>query len=160
MTYFITFGCYGSHLHGEEAGSVDREHNLPGSRLLLQNPKRVALEKRKMRQAPYVLDQKRREVVLQAMLHVSTDRGWTLRAGHVRTNHVHAVVDADVRPEMVMHAFKSYASKFLNQTKIDHAGRKRWVRHGSTRWLWKEENIAAAVRYVVEEQGEPMAVYG
>lgn len=31
MTYFITFVCYGCHLHGDQPGGVDRHHNLPGS---------------------------------------------------------------------------------------------------------------------------------
>ncbi len=34
MRHFITFTCYGAHLHGDEAGSVDRHYNLPESRLL------------------------------------------------------------------------------------------------------------------------------
>jgi hypothetical protein len=31
LAYFITFSTYGSWLHGEEKGSVDRAHNLPGT---------------------------------------------------------------------------------------------------------------------------------
>ncbi len=34
-----------------------------------------------------------------------------------------------------------------------------WARHGSTRWLWSEDEIAAAARYVHEGQGEVMARY-
>jgi hypothetical protein len=57
-------------------------------------------------------------------------------------------------------AFKSYASQFLNQANLDGPDRKRLARHGSsTRWLWKQENIAAAIRYVVERQGNSMAVF-
>ena len=41
MTYLITFSCYGSHLHGHDLGSVDRNHRVPGSRLLEANPERV-----------------------------------------------------------------------------------------------------------------------
>src|SRR2546423_10186376 len=29
LTYLITFACYGCHLHGDPAGSIDRKHNLP-----------------------------------------------------------------------------------------------------------------------------------
>ena len=31
LTYLVAFASYACHLHGEEAGSVDRQHNLPGS---------------------------------------------------------------------------------------------------------------------------------
>ena len=42
MRYFITFACCGSHLHGDESGSVDRIHDVPGSRLAKASPERVA----------------------------------------------------------------------------------------------------------------------
>jgi len=32
-------------------------------------------------------------------------------------------------------------------------------RHGSTRYLWSREDVASAIKYVIEEQGEVMAAY-
>ena len=159
MRYFITFACYGVHMHGDEPGSVDRRHNLPGSRLLEADPQRLSAESRSMIQAPYSLDQESRPVVLHALREVCLHRGWSLLAAHVRTNHVHAVVEAEERPEKVMNDFKSYASRGLNLLGRDGSDRKRWARHGSTRWLWKDRDVREAIRYVVEEQGEPMAVF-
>ena len=69
------------------------------------------------------------------------------------------VVEADVRPKMVMNAFKSYARRALNRLGNDEPDRKRWARHGSTQWLWKDEDAQGAIRYVVSGQGEPMEVY-
>lgn len=65
----------------------------------------------------------------------------------------------DVRPENVLNALKSYASRSLNRPGIDGPDRKRWARHGSTRWLWKDEDVQEAIRYAVSGQGEPMEVY-
>ena len=86
-------------------------------------------------------------------------QNWNLLAAHVRTTHVHIVVEAEARPERIMNDIKAYASRCLNQTGLDEPGRKRWARHGSTRWLWKPEHVSAAIRYVVDEQGDPMAVF-
>jgi REP element-mobilizing transposase RayT len=101
----------------------------------------------------------RREAVLEALREVCEHRGWGLLAAHVRTNHVHVVVEAEVSPERIMNDFKSYASRALNR--LDHHGSdpRRWARHGSTRWLWKDRDVKEAICYVVEEQGEPMAVF-
>ena len=159
MRYFITFACYGSHLHGDESGSVDRNHKVPGGRLAEANPHRAAVMRQQMDQLPCFLDRDRRMAVLDALREVCLHRGWSLWAAHVRTNHVHVVVEADVRPENVMNAFKSYASRGLNRLGIDGPGRKRWARHGSTRWLWKDEDVQEAIRYVASGQGEPMEVY-
>ena len=159
MRYFITFACYGSHLHGDESGSVDRSHNVPGNRLAEANPERVAAMRQQMEQLPCFLDRDRRVTVLDALREVCLHRGWLIWAVQVRTNHVHGVVDADVRPEKVMNALKSYASRGLNRLGIDGPDRRRWARHGSTRWLWKDADVQEAIRYVVAGQGEPMEVY-
>ena len=159
MTYLITFACYGCHLHGDESGSVDQEHNLYGSRLVEPDAKRFSAESQRMDQPPYSMDRGRRETVLAAILKRCQDNRWALLAAHVRTNHVHIVVDADAKPERIMNELKSYASRCLNQFGFDNPARKRWARHGSTRWLWKPESVSAAVRYVVDQQGDSMAVF-
>jgi REP element-mobilizing transposase RayT len=112
-----------------------------------------------MRHPPYWLDRESRTAVLSALREHCLHRGWSLLAAHVRTNHVHAIVEADVRPEKVMNEFKSYASRELKRLDRDGLDRKRWSRHGSTRWLWKDEDVRQALKYVVEEQGEPMALF-
>ncbi len=110
-----------------------------------------------MVELPYTLDQRGRGLVLDALREVCLHRGWTLLAAHVRTNHVHVLVEAEVQPEKVMNDLKAYASRRLNR--MEGAARKRWAHHGSTRWLWKDQDVRDAIRYVVDEQGEPMAVY-
>jgi REP element-mobilizing transposase RayT len=159
MRYFITFACYGSHLHSDESGSVDRHHNLPGTRLAEASPDRIEIKRQQMDQEPYSLDQARRAVILAALRDVCLHRKWRLLAAHIRTNHVHVVVEAEARPEIAMHAFKSYSSRDLNRLGFDQPNRKRWARHRSTRWLWKDEDVRETVRYVVSGQGEPMEVY-
>lgn len=159
VIYLITFVCYGCHLHGSETGSVDPQHNVPGSRVLEADPARAAAEMERMDQAPYNLDQTRREAVLEAIQEVCAHRGWGLPAAHVRSNHVHTVVEADVSPEKVMSDFKAYASRRLNRMRLDEPNRKRWARHGSTRWLWKPQQVSAAIQYVVAGQGEAMSVF-
>jgi len=159
VTYLITFACYGTHFHGDESGSVDRVHNLPGSRTIAPDTGRAALEHRLMDQPPYSLDQQRREAVLAALLERAKLRGWDVIAAHVRTNHVHVIVDAGAAPERIMNDLKSYASRCLNKAGYDAQDRKRWARHGSTRWLSDRESVEAAIRYVVEKQGDVMALY-
>lgn len=126
MRYFITFSCYGGHLHGDESGSVGRRHNLHGGRVLETDPDRVSVERQAMDQSPYLLDFESRAVVLQALQEVCLHRSWGLLAAHVRTNHVHVVVEAEVRPEKIMSDFKSYASRALNRLGHDGSDRKRW----------------------------------
>jgi len=68
-------------------------------------------------------------------------------------------MEAEAKPEKIMNDFKSYASRNLNRLGCDAPQRKRWTHHGSTRWLFEDENVRHAIKYVVEEQGEPMEVF-
>jgi REP element-mobilizing transposase RayT len=120
--------------------------------------RRLATERNLMVQAPYSMDSSRREIVLASLLERCAQHDWKLLAAHVRSSHVHVVVEADVQPERIMNDLKSYASRCLNQRGLDSPARKRWARHGSTCWLWQPESVSAAVRYVVDGQGEQMSV--
>jgi REP element-mobilizing transposase RayT len=112
-----------------------------------------------MDQGPYELDARRRQVVLHAIQERCRERGWKLLAAHVRSTHAHLILTAEVRPERVMNDLKSFASRCLNQAKLHSPTCKRWARHGSTRWLWEREDVLSAIRYVIDEQGPPMAVF-
>ena len=88
-----------------------------------------------MRQWTYALDEPRRRVGLEAIRETCAHRGWRLLAGHVRSTHVHVVVEAAATPERVMSDLEAYASRRLCQEFGEAPGRRRWARHGSTRLL-------------------------
>ena len=157
--YFITFSCYGARPHGDALGSIDRCHNRFGAPYLSANPARVRSNARRMEETPYEMDRHRRDLVLQTIQEICSYRGWILLAAHVRTNHVHVVVQAAAPPERVMNDFRVLASRKLNEKGLDRPQRKRWSRHGSTRYLWTSKHVEAAVQYVIYKQGSPMAVF-
>jgi REP element-mobilizing transposase RayT len=159
LRYFITFPCYGADPHCNDPLAVDPSHNLPGSPFVEMDPQRARAERELMAQAPYLLDADSRAVVLEALSKVCINRGWILLAAHVRSTHVHVIIEGEVRPEMIMNAFKAYASRRLNHQGRVGQGQKRWARHGSTRWLWTDVDVRQSIQYVVEEQGEPMVVF-
>jgi REP element-mobilizing transposase RayT len=130
-----------------------------GGRPVQSDAKRSTSESERMLQPPYLLDDQRRAVVLKAIRQHCEYRGWNLLAAHVRNNHVHAVLEADVAPEKIVTEFKAYASRELNRLGYDAPDRKRWARHGSTRWLFKDQDVRDAIHYVIEEQGQPMALF-
>ena len=159
LAYLITFTCYGTRLHGDASGSVDREHNAYGSSFLSPNSIRVASEQSRAKQRPYSMNSLQRKAVLGAVMEICLYRGWSLLAIHVRSQHVHLVVAGEDAPEKIMEDAKKYASRALNRAVKDSNNRRRWARHGSTRYLWKPDAVGAAIHYVVREQGEPMAVW-
>ncbi|MDR3718667.1 MAG: transposase [Bryobacteraceae bacterium] len=106
------------------------------------------------------MDETKRCATLRAIQEVCSKKEWILLAVHVRTKHVHVVVEAEDPPEWVMSTLKRFASRALNDLGLDgQEDRRRWARHGSTRYIWTKEQLSAAIRYAVSGQGEPLAVY-
>ena len=159
LAYFITFSTYGAWLHGRDIGSVDKEHNQVDALFLPADVERERFERDRMREAPYLLDPDRRAIVLRTILEVAAHRHWTVWVCHVRATHVHVIVTAEVKPEKVMADFKAYASRRLKEQLNEPADCKRWTQHGSTRYLWNEEQVAEKIDYVLNGQGEPMDCY-
>ena len=56
-------------------GSIDRHHNVPGTRLAEANAKRVAMKRQQMDQVPYWLDRHRRRKVRDAFREVCLTTG-------------------------------------------------------------------------------------
>jgi len=159
VAYHITIRCYGTRLLGDEAGSVHHGDNYPGTPILPHKPGLKCYEEEIMNQQPYEMDVVRRQIVLETAKEICNYRGWTLYAAHVRLNHWHIVLQAMCPPEKVMNDLKAYASRNLNRAGLDSKRRKRWARHGSTKYKWTEHDVEDAINYVIREQGEMLEYY-
>ena len=159
LAYLITFTCYGTFLHGDARGATDRNNNRFGAPFVHPNYVCVKDSSRRMKYPAYQLTKRYRMLVMETIHEVCSHRSWTLRAAHVRSNHLHAVISAASEPEPIQDALKSYASRYLNRAGLDAGRPKRWTRHGSDVYLWTQESVDAAIRYVVDCQGDPMEVF-
>ncbi len=160
LAYLITFTTYGTWLHGDSRGSVDPAHNVYGTPVLDPNRQRASLDRSYCLRSSVVLNEACRGIVHVAIGDVAEHRDWTLHAVNVRTNHVHVVVGAGAPPEQVMNAMKSWATRRMVEAGVLPSGTKAWTRHGSTRYLWKEEQVAEACRYACDGQGEDLPKTG
>jgi REP element-mobilizing transposase RayT len=152
--YLITFRGYGTWLHGDERGSVDRRYyNRYGDSKIAPNFEMQAVKGRLLKTEPYYLGPTERQIVDSAIREVCTVRDYLLYAVHVRTEHVHVVIGNHGTPERMMDSFKAYATRALRNASLIGPDVRPWSRHGSTRYLWTEEHVQRAVDYVVNGQG-------
>ncbi len=153
LAYLITFRCYGTWLHGDVRGSVDREHNEYDQPLVAPTRARKKFENGELQREPFALDYARRKVVAATLREVCEHRRWLLLAANVRTNHVHVVASGDASAERMMDTFKAYATRRMREAGLCADNVKPWSRHGSTPHLWTEEQVGDAVHYVLAGQG-------
>ena len=155
LAYLITIRCYGTWLHGDERLAVDRHGlNVYGRRRRPANTKLEDLMRRNMKQDAFLLSDGQRTIVKEAIDEVCDYRKYDLWAINVLTNHFHAVVSAQSKPEPVADAFKSYSTRKLREAGLIGRQVRPWARGKSRRYLWKPEHVSRAIDYVLYGQGD------
>ena len=157
LAHLITFRCYGTWLHGDDRGSVDRDHNRYKEPYAPANQNRHRHNRDLLRSEPVLLDAARRESVEKAIRETSKYRQWALQAVNVRTNHAHIVVSIGTRkPQLALNAFKANATRQMRQDGCSPFEYSPWVDKGSCRYLWNERSVERAVDYVINGQGDEL----
>ena len=154
LAYLISFRTYGTWLHGDLRGSIDRHHNRYRSAFLAPNRRWLLHNQHQLRTAPFLLSAAHRDLVSSAIQETCTIRRWALSALNVRTNHVHAVVTANCPSKLVLNAFKANATRILRQAGLWPHNFSPWARKGSRRNLWNERSVMRAIDYVLYGQGD------
>ncbi|HQU82638.1 MAG TPA: transposase [Pyrinomonadaceae bacterium] len=154
LAYLITIRTYGTWLHGDERGSVDiHGKNVYGLPKVAPNEKLTKRMGENMKDEVFLLDEKQREAVEESIKETYKIRAYNLLAVNVRTNHLHAVVTANVKPEIIINGFKAHATRKLKEKYLIIKDTKVWSRGGSNRYLWKKHHVDGAIDYVLYGQG-------
>ena len=156
IAYLITFRTYGTWLHGDERGSIDKYHHTFGGPRAVKSPDREAIHRSRLKSPPFLLDARGRKIVEDAIREVAQFRLWDLIAFNVRTNHAHIVMGASAPSDKMLGDLKAIATRRLRERNVWEFDHSPWVDKGSRRYLWTEEHVGAAVDYVVNGQGGPL----
>jgi len=135
IAHLISFRCYGSWLHGDERGSINRLHNQYQSPYLPPNAGWKSYNESKLKSEPETLNAGQRKIVNIAIREVCEYRSWALHA---------------------LNAFKAYATKHLRQNDLWKHAHSPWADKGSRRRIWNEQGLNVAIEYVANGQGKPL----
>jgi REP element-mobilizing transposase RayT len=156
LAYFISFRSYSTWLHGDKRGSIDRFHNRYGDPYIPRNEAWQRHNRKQMKTNPFILGASERRSVEKAIRETCIIRNWHLHALNVRTNHVHTVVTANRRPELVLNALKANATRELREAQLWRHQFSPWADNGSKVRLWNERSVANAIDYVLNGQGNDL----
>jgi REP element-mobilizing transposase RayT len=156
LAYFISWRTYGTWLHGDPRGSTSRHRNRYNSEFLPPEPHWFEVNRTRMASPPFRLNKEQRGCVERAVRETAVFRGWDVYALNARTTHVHSVarINAHQHPSVALNAFKSNATRSLREVGLYRSDRTPWADRGSERWLWTEQQVTAAVDYVLYCQGD------
>jgi REP element-mobilizing transposase RayT len=155
LAYLITIRTFGTWLHGDERNSVDRHgKNIYGTVDIAPNQNLKEIMQSELKQPAIILNELQRRIVENAITELCEQRKYYLQAINVRTNHAHAVVSAQMKPERIADAFKAFATKKLREENLVNKELKIWSRGRSRRYLWKPRHVELAIDYVLYGQGD------
>ncbi len=159
LAYLITIRTFGTWLHGDERYSVERHgKNIHGTDKIPPNRKLNEVMQGNMRMPSFVFSSEQRPIVETAIRALCEVRKYLLHAINVRTNHVHSVVTAQLKPERIADAFKASATKKLREENLVSRDVRIWSRGRSRIYLWKPRNVEQAIDYVLYSQGDELFV--
>ena len=156
LAYLITFRSYGTWLHGDERGSIDRFNNSYGGPYLPPNTAWLRHNRKQLKRPPFTLGARARRSVEKAVRETCSIRRWNFQAFNVRTNHVHIVVTANSKPAQVLNTFKANATRQLRNDQLWQYPFSPWADRGSKIKLWNERSVANAIDYVLHGQGNDL----
>ena len=157
IAYLITFRCYGTWLHGDERGSIDRFHNIYSSPRIAPNQKWHQYNTHKLKRESVLLNAGQRNSVEKSINETCEKRNWILEAVNVRTNHVHVVVKIGMKsPDSALNAFKANATRQMREDGCWQEADSPWADKGSRRRLWNEHSVGLAIDYVIKGQGDEL----
>jgi hypothetical protein len=79
---------------------------------------------------------------------------WTV---NVRTNHVHAVVSANKKPEGILSTLKANATRAMREAGVWMSEISPWEFRGSKKYLGGDKQLTDAIAYAECDQGEPLS---
>jgi REP element-mobilizing transposase RayT len=147
LGYLITFRAYGTWLHDDRRGSVNRFQNRFGTPRLPQNEGWKKQNRDALKQSLVRLRSRQRRAIEEAIRETCKIRKGDFWTTNALTNHIHTVVSAQCKPEVILAAFKANATRKLREAGCWPSRRSPWVDRGSKRYLWTEADVINAVAY-------------
>ncbi|MGH7177142.1 MAG: hypothetical protein ACREJC_07175, partial [Tepidisphaeraceae bacterium] len=158
---------YGTRLHGDPRGTVDRKHNEFGSPILGYDQHRWEREKSLLKFPPVVLTREEMLIVESIIPWICERGSWKYITCAAGPDHVHVIVRSPRDPETIRRLMKRWLgqelSKRLNkepnrpqsgtpEPDRPQSGTTWWAECGSIKWIDNERYLKNATEYVTRQR--------
>lgn len=155
LAYHITFGTYGTRLHGDPRGTVDRSHNRPGDPILGADPSRWQREQGTLRYpAVFLTDQQRQHVEAEVAC-ICQRGGWEYIICSAASDHLHTLLSAAAEGAAVRKWFKRWLGETLSERWPLPDGQSWWAEGGSVKHVWDEDYLENVYGYISGQRTTP-----
>jgi hypothetical protein len=155
--WHITFGTYGSRLHGGARPTVDKQHNQLNEQFISFDPDREEHERQQMRFPPLYFTFEQR-LFVEAELPRICERGkWNYRIGAAGPDHAHLLRDVmpEVHGEKVRRLVKRWLGQEMSKRWPLPKDASWWTEEGSNKAIGDEDYLNNCYRYILEQRTSP-----
>jgi len=153
-TWHITWGTYGTRLHGGVAPTVDRQHNQYGEMFVTRDAERELAESQSMRHQAVNLTDDQRALVEHTIPPICERGGWSYRVAAAQVDHIHVLCDIlpEVHGEKVRRLLKRWIGQALSEQWSLHDGERWWAVEGSNKAVKDRSYLNNAYRYILRQR--------
>ncbi len=149
LAYHITFGTYGTRLHGDPRGTVDRTLNNPGDPIIGADGGWQRIERSRLNFPPVVLSDELRRFADSIVPNLCERGGWTFHACATRPDHVHVLLSTDREGKAVRSWLKRWLGEALCKRWPLPDGAGWWAKGGSVKWVWQDRYFHNVRKYIL-----------
>lgn len=153
-TWHITFGTYGTRLHGGDRPTVDRQHNQRGQPFVGRDPNRESIEQHRLRADPLRLTLEQARFAQQQMPSICERGGWNLRVCSAADDHIHVLADLvpAVHGEKARRLLKRWLGQAMTAKFGCPASDTWWAEEGSNKPVQDERYLNNAYGYILKQR--------
>ncbi len=155
LAYHITVGTYGTRLHGDERGTVDRRMNKPGDPIIGRAEEWEKLERSLLKFPPVILTEEQRRFIEGAVPAVCEKGGWVFVNCAARPDHVHVQLKGSADGKAIRRWLKTWLGQELNGKWPRPQGSTWWAECGSVKWIWTDDYFENVYLYIDEQRTTP-----
>ncbi len=156
LAFYLTWPTYGTWLPGDERGWVKHREGFQPS----DSIRKMEAQSR-MTEDACRLDEQQQSLIEGTITEHCRIRGWELYAVNCRSNHIHVVVMANLKPENVRSQLKAWCTRKLKQLEQQRCPgvlgvrENWWAERGSRRYINDIEGLDTVIQYVRDAQDHP-----
>jgi REP element-mobilizing transposase RayT len=152
LAYHITFGTYGTRLHGDSRGTVDRSHNVYGEPIVGRAEDWHREELAHLKFPARVFTREQMVEAEGSIPSICVRGGWSLHACAAGPDHVHVVCSAEVAGKAIRTWLKRWLGEGLAERWALAEGETFWAEAGSVKWVWTTDYFERVVPYVIGQR--------
>jgi REP element-mobilizing transposase RayT len=156
--WHITWGTYGTRLHGGARATVDRAHNQRGEPFITRDSERRRMASAIMNFTPILLTPEQRSCIETTLADICVRGGWTYRVSAAEKDHIHLLCDVhpDTHGKQVRALGKRWVGDVLTAFwPLDQAA-TWWAEGGSNKAIHEERYLVNAYNYILRQRLTPL----